>query len=168
MGNCQIFQLNDNKSETTQDIDLKFSAFVHHMSGVNWRRNFSHCLISGSVAPSSMQKLWTPPAAIFVEKKIWKKFWCGFRPIWVTPWKEFLISWKKWRFEIFGTSKASRASGPWVTVCSHLTTSVDLCEGLFKTPFWYGCFQNMIHSWLLVMFTRIYLFDNIFLKTGFL
>ena len=32
-----IFQLNDNKSETAQDIDLKFSAFVHHMAWVNWR-----------------------------------------------------------------------------------------------------------------------------------
>ena len=95
---ARIFQLNGNKSETTEDIDLKFSAFVYHMSGVNWQKIFSHCSISGSVAPSSMQKLWTPPAAIFVEKKFWKKFWCGFRPIWVTPWKEFLISWKKWRF----------------------------------------------------------------------
>ena len=32
---ARIFQLNDHNSETTQDIDLKFSAFVHHMSGVN-------------------------------------------------------------------------------------------------------------------------------------
>ena len=31
----RIFQLNDNKSETTQDIDLKFSAFVYHKSGLN-------------------------------------------------------------------------------------------------------------------------------------
>ena len=31
----KIFQLNDHKSETAQDIDLKFSAFVHHMFGVN-------------------------------------------------------------------------------------------------------------------------------------
>ena len=110
---ARVFQLNGNKSETAQDIDLKFSAFVHHMSGLNWLENFSHCSISGLVAPSSMQKLWTPLAIIFVEKKFWKKFWCGSRPIRVTPWKEFLISWKKWRFEIFGTSKASRASGPW-------------------------------------------------------
>ena len=71
---ARIFQLNGNKSETTQDIDLKFSAFVHHMSGVNWQRDFSHYSISGSVAPSSMQKLWTPPAAIFVEKKFEKNF----------------------------------------------------------------------------------------------
>ena len=31
---ARIFQLNGNKSETPQDIDLKFSAFAHHMSGV--------------------------------------------------------------------------------------------------------------------------------------
>ena len=29
------FQLNGNNSETTQDIDLKLSAFVYHMSGLN-------------------------------------------------------------------------------------------------------------------------------------
>ena len=82
----KIFQLNDHKSETAQDIDLKFSAFVHHMFGVNWHKNFSHCSISESVAPSSMQKLWTPLATIFVEKNFWK---------------EFLIFWKKmvfWNF----------------------------------------------------------------------
>ena len=105
---ARFFQSNGNKSKNTQDIIFKFSAFVHHMSGVNCQRDFSHYSISGSVAPSSMQKLWTPPAAIFVEKKIWKKFWCGFRPIWVTPWKEFLMSWKKWRFEIFPTTALSR------------------------------------------------------------
>ena len=111
---ARIFQLNGNKSETTQDIDLKFSSFVHHMFGVNWHKNFSHCSISRSVAPSSMQKLCTPLATIFVEKKFWKKFWCGFRPIRVTPWREFLISWKKWRFEIFRTTAESRASDPWI------------------------------------------------------
>ena len=111
---ARIFQLNDPNSETAQDIDLKFSAFVYHMSGVNWLENFSHCSISGSVAPSSMQKLWTPPAAIFVEKKNWKKFWSGFRPIWVTPWKEFLISRKKWCLEIFWMTAESRASDPWL------------------------------------------------------
>ena len=94
-------------------INTKFSAFVLHMSGLNWRKNFSHCSISGPVAPSSMPKLKTPLATIFVEKKIWKKFWWGSRPNWVTPWKEFVISWKKWRFEIFRTSLVSRASGSW-------------------------------------------------------
>ena len=54
---ARICQLNGNKSETTQDIDLKFSAFVHHMFGVKWPKNFNHCLISWSVAPSSVKKL---------------------------------------------------------------------------------------------------------------
>ena len=108
------FQSFGSNSNINQISILKFSAFVYHMSGPNWLKNFSHCSISGSVAPSSMQKLWTPLAAIFVEKKIWKKIWCGSRPIQVTTWKKFLISWKNWRFEIFGTSKASRASSPWL------------------------------------------------------
>ena len=29
------FHLNGNDYKTTQNIDLKFSAFVHHMSGLN-------------------------------------------------------------------------------------------------------------------------------------
>ena len=32
----------------------------------------------------------------------------GFGPIWVTSWKEFSISFKKWCFEIFRMSKVSR------------------------------------------------------------
>ena len=32
---ARIFQLNDNNSKAAQDIDLKFSAFVYHMSGLN-------------------------------------------------------------------------------------------------------------------------------------
>ena len=107
----KIFQLHDRKSEN-----------AHHMFGVNWLKNFSHCSISGSVAPSSMQKLCTPLATIFVEKKIWKKFWCGFRPIQVTSWKEFLISWKKWRFEIFRTTAPSRASDPWIDLSNRPTS----------------------------------------------
>ena len=118
----KIFQSIDHNSETGQDIILKFSAFVHHISGLNWLKNFGHCSISRQVAPSSMQKLWTPLATVFVEKKIQKKFWWGFRPIWVTPWKEFLISWKKWRFEIFRTTVPSRASGS----CSVLFTEIIL------------------------------------------
>ena len=63
-----------------------------------------------------MQKLWTPLATVFVERKNLKNFWWGFRPIWVTPWKEFLISWKKWCFEIFRTTAPSRASDPCITL----------------------------------------------------
>ena len=36
----KIFQLNDHKSKTAQDIDLKFSAFVYHMSRLNLHKNF--------------------------------------------------------------------------------------------------------------------------------
>ena len=93
-------------------INTKFSAFVYHMSGLNWTKNFSHCSISGPVAPSSMPKLKTPLATIFVKKNCWKKFWWGSRPNWVTPWKEFVISWKKWRFEIFRTSQVSSYLSP--------------------------------------------------------
>ena len=93
-----------------QVIALKFSAFVHHMSALNWQKNFGHYSISVPVAPSSMPKLLTPLATIFVEIFFQKKIWWGFGPIWVTPWKDFLISWKKWRFEIFRTALPSRAS----------------------------------------------------------
>ena len=123
----KIFQSFDHYFKTDQDINLKFSAFVHLMSGVNWSKKFCHWSISRQVAPSSMQKLWTPPAAIFVEKKFWKKFWWGFRPIWVTPWKEFLISWKKWRFEICLMTLLSRASASWL-IALHFETS--------KAKFW--------------------------------
>ena len=49
---ARIFQLNDNKPETVQDIDLKFLSYVYCMSGLNWQKNLSHCLISGSVQSS--------------------------------------------------------------------------------------------------------------------
>ena len=87
-----------------------FSAFVHHMSGLNWHKNFGYCSTIESAVPSSMQKLWTPLATKFLEKKFWRKIWCGSRPIQVTLWKDFLISWKKWCFQIFRTALLSRAS----------------------------------------------------------
>ena len=49
-------------------------------------------------------KLWTSLATVFVDI-FWKeKNWVGFRPFPMTHWKEFLISWKKRRFEIFWSS----------------------------------------------------------------
>ena len=36
---ARIFQLNGNKSKIAQDIDLKFSVFVHHTSWLNWQKN---------------------------------------------------------------------------------------------------------------------------------
>ena len=53
---ARIFQLNDSKSKATEDIDLKFSAFIYHVFGLNLE-DFSQWLFSGSVAPSTMQKL---------------------------------------------------------------------------------------------------------------
>ena len=114
-------------------INTKFSAFVHHMSGLNWTKNFSHCSISGPVAPSSMPKLKTPLATIFVEKKFWKKIWWGSRPNWVTPWKEFVISWKKWRFEIFWTSQVSSYLSPlWSTLT---VTHTSIWQGDALRPY---------------------------------
>ena len=40
-----IFQLISHYSNMNQDIFLKFSAFVHHMSALNWQKNFCHCSI---------------------------------------------------------------------------------------------------------------------------
>ena len=108
------FQLNNDNSKTNQDISLKFSAYVYHVSVVNWSKNFGSCSISWSVAPPSMPKLWMPLATIFVEIFFKKRFWWGSRPIWVAQWKEFQISWKKWCFEILQTTAPSRCfSGSW-------------------------------------------------------
>ena len=32
---AKVFQSNGNKSKSPQDVDLNFSEFVHHMSGLN-------------------------------------------------------------------------------------------------------------------------------------
>ena len=46
-------------------------------------------------------KLWTALATAFVGIFFRKKFWWGSGPIPVGHWKEFWISWKKRRFQIF-------------------------------------------------------------------
>ena len=91
-------QLISNNFYINQDIALKFSAYVYHMSALNWQRNFWHYSISRSAAPPSVPKLLMPLATIFVEIFSKKFFWWGSRPISATPWKEFWISLKKWRF----------------------------------------------------------------------
>ena len=53
-------------------------------------------------------KLWMSLATVFVEISQKEKSWWGSGPIWVPSWKEFQISSKKWRFEIFRTSAPSR------------------------------------------------------------
>ena len=50
-----------------QDIALKFSAYVYHMSTLDWQKFFWHYSISGSAAPPSVPKLPMPLATIFVE-----------------------------------------------------------------------------------------------------
>ena len=46
-------------------------------------------------------KFWKALVTVFVGIFFRKNFWWGSRPIPVTHWKEFWISWKKWRFQIF-------------------------------------------------------------------
>ena len=79
-------------------------------------------------------KLWTSLATVFVDI-FWKeKNWVGFRPFPMTHWKEFLISWKKWRFEIFWSS--------WKSI---LTLSTTYSHGHFwfvkNQFFWNFCFS---------------------------
>ena len=48
-----------------------------------------------------LPKFWTALATVIVGIFFRKKFWWGFRPISVAYQKEFWISWKKRRFQIF-------------------------------------------------------------------
>ena len=48
-----------------------------------------------------LPKFWTALATVIVGIFFRKKFWWGLRPISVAYQKEFWISWKKWRFQIF-------------------------------------------------------------------
>ena len=48
-----------------------------------------------------LPKFWTALATVFVGIFFRKKIWWGFRPISVAYQKEFCISWKKRRFQIF-------------------------------------------------------------------
>ena len=61
------FWLIGNNFYKNQDIALKFSAYVHHMSALNWQKNLWHYSISVSAAPPRVPKLPTPLATIFVE-----------------------------------------------------------------------------------------------------
>ena len=61
------FWLICNNFYKNQDIALKFSAYVHHISTLDWQKFFGHYSISGSAAPPSVPKLPMPLATIFVE-----------------------------------------------------------------------------------------------------
>ena len=72
-----------------QDIALKFSACVYHMSVLNWQKNFWHYSIYRSAAPPSVPKLPTPLATIFVEifsKKIFGEVLEQYQP---PHWRNF-------------------------------------------------------------------------------
>ena len=97
----RIFQLIHDYSKTVWDISLKFSAYVQHMTALIWHKNFGHCLLGKTAAPSIKPKLWKSLAALFVEIFSKKILGGGFRPIWVTQWQEFEIFPQKWRFHIF-------------------------------------------------------------------
>ena len=99
------FQSFSSKSNKNQDIFLKFSAFVHHIA--NMTKKFCPFFKWPAHHGPFQPKLWTPLATVFVEIFQREKIWWGSRPIWVTSWKEFPISLKKWHFGFFRTSKAS-------------------------------------------------------------
>ena len=84
-----------------QDIFLKLSGFVHHMSALNWQKNLGHCFISQPATAHIGKKLWWPLATVIFEIFWNEKNWGGFRPFPVTHWKEIWKYWKKWHFEIF-------------------------------------------------------------------
>ena len=111
-----------------------FQDIQNSFHGVTWmglkpHQNFFQNFFSTNMVARGVQSFSILEGATDPLIEQWQKFSCQFspdmwwknaenfksisRPIQVTPWKEFSISWKKWRFEIFGTSKASRASGPW-------------------------------------------------------
>ena len=52
-----------------QDINLKFSEHVHHMSELKWTKK---SVFAQTLEPTSMQNLWTSLVTVFVKKN-WKK-----------------------------------------------------------------------------------------------
>ena len=87
---------------------MNFSPDVNHKSVVNWWKKIWCSTTNMPATPLFVSKLWERLAPVLFE--IFQKnfFWWGSRPISVTQWKEFQISLKKWRFEIFRTSAPSR------------------------------------------------------------
>ena len=79
------------------------------------------------------QKLWMPLATIFVEIFQKEKKWWGSGPIGVTSWKDFSISLKKWRFEIFRTSSGSNLTmSTDYDTKSKTKTIKEICLYIFK------------------------------------
>ena len=80
------------------------------MPWINWAKNFDHDTTETTATPLRRAIFWWGLAPTVFEIFLQKKFWRGFRPIPVTHWQENQISWKKWRFEIFGIAAPSRRS----------------------------------------------------------
>ena len=83
-----------------------FSICSSHVCA-NLRKKFWPLLNQPASHGPFWPKLWMSLATVFVEIFQKEKNWWGSRPIWVTWWKEFSISFKKWRFEFFCRAKAS-------------------------------------------------------------
>ena len=90
-----------NYSKAVWDIFLKFSPIVYHMFVLIWWKNFCRCSIPFALNGPFLPKFWTALATVIVGIFFRKKFWWDFRPLSVAYQKEFWISWKKRRFQIF-------------------------------------------------------------------
>ena len=88
-------------SKEVWDIFLKFSPLIHHMFVLIWWKKICRCSIKPARNGPFLPKFWTALATVIVGIFFRKKFWWGFRPISVAYQKEFWISWKKRRFQIF-------------------------------------------------------------------
>jgi len=67
----------------------------------NLMKNFLPLLNRSARSGPFLPNFWTALATVIVGIFFQKKFWWGFRPISVAYQKEFWISWKKRRFQIF-------------------------------------------------------------------
>ena len=77
-----------------------FTICLSHVCA-NLMKNFLPLLNRPARNGPFLPKLWTALATVIVRIFFRKKFWWGFRPISVAYQKEFWISWKKQRFQIF-------------------------------------------------------------------
>ena len=80
----RIYQKISNYSNTIWDISLKFSANVHHMTALNWQKNFGHIPTHKSAAPSRMPKFWTTVVPHIFEI-FSKKFFGSFLDLFKLP-----------------------------------------------------------------------------------
>ena len=72
-GTARIFQLNGNKSEKRSRYWLKNFRICLSYACNTWPKHFSHCSTSGSVAPSSMHRIWSPLVIICWIENLKKK-----------------------------------------------------------------------------------------------